>query len=58
MRLIGRVVSLEARNQPPEPVTVVVVETGQHEANARAKYETINGPINPRGLTVLIHRFG
>ena len=56
MRLIGRVASLEARNQPPASVTVVVVETGQQEADARAAHEAINGPIDPRGLTVLIHR--
>lgn len=58
MRLIGRVISLEAQNQPRQPVTVIVVETGQDRAVARACYEVINGPIDPRGLTVLIQQFG
>ena len=58
MRLIGRVVSLEAQDQPRQPVTVTVVETGQDRADARAFYEVIDGPIDPRGLTVLIQRFG
>lgn len=58
MRLIGRVAFLEARNQPPEQVTVIVVETGQDRLGARACYEAINGPIDPCGLTVLIQRFG
>ena len=58
MRLIGRVVSLEARNQLPEPVTVITVETGQDRADARACHEAIYGPLDPRGLTVLIERFG
>ena len=58
MRLIGRVTSLEVSRQPPDPVTVIVVATGQHEAGARAAHEAAHGQINPRGLTVLIQRFG
>ena len=41
MRLIGKVVSLEARNQLPEPVTVIAVETGRDGADARACNEAI-----------------
>jgi hypothetical protein len=58
VRLIRRVASLEARNQPSIPFTVVIVETGQDEAGARAAHEAVNGPIDPRGLAVLIQRFG
>ena len=58
MRLIGRVVSLEAQSQPPPPNTVIIIEAGQDEARARTAHEAANGPIDPRGLTVLIHRLG
>ena len=58
MRLTERVASLETRYQPEAPVSVIIVETGQDQAEAHAKYEADNGPIDPRGLTVLIQRFG
>ena len=58
MRLIGRVASLEAQNQPSPPCTVIIIEAGHDEADARAVYEEHHGQIDPRGLTVLIHRLG
>ena len=58
MRLIGRVASLEAPSRPPPPFTVIIIEAGQDEEAARAAHQDIHGPIDPRGLTVLIQRFG
>lgn len=58
MKMSARVASLEARNQPPAAVAVVIKEVDQSEDEAVAQYEAANGVINPRGLTVIIERMG
>lgn len=56
MRLTERVASLEVQSQPPAPCTVIIIQAGQDEADARATHEAMYGPIDLLGLTVLIHR--